>query len=51
MEYQEPKHTDVLTPEQEKVIDEAEAELDAGKGIPHEVVKERLKKMYPGIIN
>ena len=39
-----------LTPEQQAAIDEAEEELDAGKGIPHDVVKERLKKKYPNIV-
>ncbi len=42
--------TYTLTPEQEAAIEEAELELDAGKGIPHDVVKERLKKKYPNIV-
>jgi hypothetical protein len=39
-----------LTAEQRKSVDEAIADLDAGKGTPHEVVKNRLKNKYPGII-
>jgi len=39
-----------LTPEQKVAVAEARASLDAGKGIPHNVVKEELKKKYPGII-
>ena len=42
--------TFTLTLEQEAAIDEAEAELDAGKGIPHDEVKERFKKKYPTIV-
>lgn len=49
-ESEKPESTFTLTPEQEAAINEAEASLDAGKGIPHEVVKERLKKKYPGIV-
>ncbi|MDR2755456.1 MAG: hypothetical protein LBC20_07085 [Planctomycetaceae bacterium] len=43
----------VLTPEEEQIIDEAEAELDAGLGIPYDVFKQEtrewlnhLKKVY-----
>lgn len=39
-----------LTLEQQAAIDEAEAEIDAGLGIPHAKVKERLKLKYPGIV-
>ena len=42
--------TFTLTPEQKVAVAEARASLDAGKGISHDVVKERLKKKYPGII-
>lgn len=45
----EQESTFELTPEQKAAIEEAEASLDAGLGIPHEVVKERLKKKYPGL--
>lgn len=42
--------TFTLTPEQKIAVAKARASLDAGKGVPHEVVKERFKKKYPGII-
>lgn len=46
----EQESTIKLTPEQLAAIEEAEASLDEGLGIPHEEVKERLKKKYPGLI-
>jgi len=41
---------DTITPEQQAAIDEAEVELDAGKGILHADVKERFKQKYPNIV-
>lgn len=50
-EMDEQESTFKLTPEQLAAIEEAKASLEAGLGIPHEEVKERLKKKYPGLIN
>lgn len=38
-----------LTNEQKVAIDEAIAELEAGKGIPHEEVMKRRKEKYPNL--
>jgi hypothetical protein len=34
----------ILTPEEEQMIDEGEAELDAGLGIPYEVFKQETRE-------
>lgn len=39
-----------LTPEEEAAINEAEVELEAGKGMPNDVVKEKFRKKYPHIV-
>ncbi len=36
----------ILTPEEEEMIEAAEAELDAGLGIPHDIVMKEIREWF-----
>jgi predicted transcriptional regulator len=51
LSYTKEENIYILTPEEEQMIDEGEAELDAGLGIPAEQVHKEIREWLCGLRN